>query len=138
MKCKEAKTLLYEYLTSALDADARVAVEHHLNECPRCSNWLGELQTTLRLLDVLKPPQLGPDSKEKILQKIEEELKRREADSDVRYSLREDSVRFSIAYPKEPATPEPPEKQKKYTSLVIGIAVGAAILLALILALKTC
>jgi predicted anti-sigma-YlaC factor YlaD len=57
--CQQVVELLTDYLEDALDADLRQDVERHLDACPECRLFLGQLTLSTSLLastdDVVSP-----------------------------------------------------------------------------------
>ncbi|MFN8080709.1 MAG: anti-sigma factor [Kineosporiaceae bacterium] len=49
VRCQELVELASDYLDGALSASAQRAVEHHLDGCPNCTNYLAQLRLTVEL-----------------------------------------------------------------------------------------
>lgn len=56
MNCQEALVLLSTYHDGELPADQRIALEVHLESCPRCAAELGELHRLSELASTLEDP----------------------------------------------------------------------------------
>jgi anti-sigma factor RsiW len=54
MSCREVVDLLTEYLEDALPAETRARVDAHLETCPDCTVYLGQLRTTIGVLGRLR------------------------------------------------------------------------------------
>jgi anti-sigma factor RsiW len=48
--CREFVEVLTDYLEGALDAPERADIERHIVICRGCSNYVGQMQTTIGLL----------------------------------------------------------------------------------------
>jgi hypothetical protein len=47
--CKQATSLILDYLTQELDSQTALAFEEHLNDCPDCVAFLNTYKKTLEL-----------------------------------------------------------------------------------------
>lgn len=53
MDCRDLVELVTDYLEGALDEASEALVRDHLQECVDCLRYLGQIQTTTRLLGSL-------------------------------------------------------------------------------------
>jgi anti-sigma factor RsiW len=62
MTCKELVELVTEYLEGALPPDERTRFETHLASCQGCTNYLAQMQQTIRLSGKLTEQTIPPDA----------------------------------------------------------------------------
>ncbi|NMN94006.1 anti-sigma factor [Nocardiaceae bacterium YC2-7] len=67
MSCQEIVELVTEYLDGVLDPETTARVEHHLELCPGCLNYVEQMRTTARILDASQPEPLDPVFRERLL-----------------------------------------------------------------------
>ena len=60
LSCQEIVELVTEYLEGTMDAELRVAFDHHLTECTGCANYLEQMEATIRLTGTIQPEALSP------------------------------------------------------------------------------
>jgi anti-sigma factor RsiW len=60
LSCQEIVELVTEYLEGTMDAGLRAAFEHHLTKCDGCSNYLEQIEATIRLSGTIRPEALSP------------------------------------------------------------------------------
>lgn len=58
MKCRRAKTLIFDFIDGYINDSDRVALEQHLGECPECDAMASGLKKSLDLLH--RAPQVQP------------------------------------------------------------------------------
>jgi len=66
--CQEVVELITDYLEGALLPEKRVLFEEHIADCPGCTNYMEQIQLTLRLLRNLAHEPVFPSTKEELLQ----------------------------------------------------------------------
>lgn len=59
--CREAVALMTSYLDGALDARDRDRLEHHLADCPHCTEYLAQLRVTIAVLGRVEPDELDEE-----------------------------------------------------------------------------
>jgi anti-sigma factor RsiW len=59
MKCRRARTLIFDFIDGLIGDSDRVKLEQHLGECPRCDREAQGLRKSLALLH--RAPQVKPD-----------------------------------------------------------------------------
>lgn len=67
MKCKDALPLIHEYLDGHLNAERRLELRSHLNDCPGCSGRMKSLEKAEALVKLLDRPQAPSDLSAKIM-----------------------------------------------------------------------
>ncbi len=77
MKCEEVKRFAHAFIDGEFDAGERVLIEDHLTECEECRRDLHALAIFRKaLVRKLGPPRLGAESRERITQRVRDELHR--------------------------------------------------------------
>jgi anti-sigma factor RsiW len=56
--CQEVVELVTDYLEGALSRRDRRRIEAHLADCPHCTEYLAQMQATIRLTGRLEPDDL--------------------------------------------------------------------------------
>ena len=72
MNCKTCQTALPDLLLDAA-SDKSAAVRAHVATCPECTRELGELQSTMSLLDQWLAPEVSPYFDQKLAIRLREE-----------------------------------------------------------------
>jgi anti-sigma factor RsiW len=62
--CREVVELVTDYLEGALSRDERRRFEAHLADCPHCTEYLAQIQATIRLTGRLEPDDLTAEMRE--------------------------------------------------------------------------
>ena len=65
--CREAVELMAAYLDGALSGPDRERLHAHLAECPHCSEYLSQLQTTIDALGRADPGALSDESLDELV-----------------------------------------------------------------------
>ena len=60
LSCQEIVELVTEYVEGTMDAGLRAAFELHLTKCDGCSNYLEQIEVTIRLSGTIRPEALSP------------------------------------------------------------------------------
>ena len=68
ISCQEIVELVTDYLEDALPRDERKAFEEHLAGCPNCTNYLDQMQETIRLTGRLTEEALEPQLRDSLLE----------------------------------------------------------------------
>jgi anti-sigma factor RsiW len=68
MSCKELVAVITEYLEGTMAAEDRLRFEAHLEECPYCVNYLGQMRATIEALGQLTEQSLAPDTRRDVLE----------------------------------------------------------------------
>lgn len=71
MKCHETQEYFYEYLTNRLEQSLCEKVAEHLKSCKTCQQELSEIQTTIKILDHERYPNVSPDFTDRVMTQIE-------------------------------------------------------------------
>jgi len=58
--CKEVVELVTDYLAGALSPGDRARLEHHLVDCPPCTEYLAQVRATMALARGLASPAVPP------------------------------------------------------------------------------
>ena len=66
--CKEMVELVSDYLENALSPKDRARFEEHLAQCDGCSNYLAQIEETIRLTGMLTEEQIPQEQKAKLLE----------------------------------------------------------------------
>jgi len=68
INCQELVELVTDYLEGALSpADLR-RVEEHLAGCGKCTEYLAQLEATIRVTGMLTPDDLSPEAERELLE----------------------------------------------------------------------
>ena len=59
--CQQVVELVTDYLEGALSRSDRRRFDAHLRKCPNCTNYLAQMQATIRATGSLHPDDLTPD-----------------------------------------------------------------------------
>ena len=60
--CREAVTLMTDYLDGALSDRDRRRLEGHLAECPHCSEYLAQIRATIEVAGHVEPEDLSAEA----------------------------------------------------------------------------
>jgi anti-sigma factor RsiW len=66
--CRDAIALMTDYLEGALSSRQLARLERHLAGCDGCDEYLRQIRATIGLLGGLQPEDLGPETREGIVQ----------------------------------------------------------------------
>jgi anti-sigma factor RsiW len=58
--CRQAVSLMTDYLDGALDQRDRDRLEAHLADCPHCSEYLAQMRATIAAAGRVEPDDLSP------------------------------------------------------------------------------
>lgn len=72
ISCQAVVELVTEYLDGALDPATTQLVEHHLELCPGCLNYVEQMRTTTRVVGQLKSESLDPAFRARLLDSFRE------------------------------------------------------------------
>ena len=67
LTCREVVELVTGYLEGDLASEDRARFEEHLSVCDGCTNYLGQMRTTLRATGMLTEEQIPEDQRDKLL-----------------------------------------------------------------------
>lgn len=67
LTCRELVELVTDYFEGALPVTERARFEAHLATCQGCTNYLEQMQQTVRLTGRLTEEQIAPEAKESLL-----------------------------------------------------------------------
>lgn len=67
MTCRELVELVTEYLEGALPSRERERVDAHLQKCGGCSEYMEQMQQTIRLTGQLREDDVPPEAREALL-----------------------------------------------------------------------
>ena len=62
--CQQAVEMVTDYLEDALERNDRYRFERHLSTCPHCTEYLAQVQETIRLAGRLTPADLSPEMRD--------------------------------------------------------------------------
>jgi anti-sigma factor RsiW len=60
--CRQAVALMSDYIDGALPERDRARLEHHLADCPHCTEYLAQLRATIAALGHADPGQLSDEA----------------------------------------------------------------------------
>ena len=66
--CRDAVALMAAYLDGSLSAADRERLHTHLAECPHCSEYLSQLQTTIEALGRADPAALSDEALDELVE----------------------------------------------------------------------
>ena len=61
LACQQVVELVTDYLEDAMSPSQRRRLEHHLDGCPHCTEYLAQMRETIRLTGRLTPEDLAPE-----------------------------------------------------------------------------
>jgi anti-sigma factor RsiW len=64
--CQQAVELVTDYLEGALRRSERRRFERHLARCPHCTEYLAQIQETIRLAGRVTPEDLTPQMQDEL------------------------------------------------------------------------
>jgi anti-sigma factor RsiW len=67
VSCQEVVELVTDYLEGRMGAADRLRVERHLELCDGCTEYVEQMRATIRLTGSLRPEDLDPDMRERLL-----------------------------------------------------------------------
>jgi anti-sigma factor RsiW len=62
--CRQAVTLVTDYLEGALSPRERRRLERHLRSCPNCSAYLEQIRVTIALTGGIEPEELTAEARD--------------------------------------------------------------------------
>ncbi len=68
LACQEIIELVTEFLDGRMDAGLRGAFEAHLSRCPHCTNYLEQIEATIRIAGTIEPDSLSPEFRAGLLE----------------------------------------------------------------------
>jgi len=60
LACQQVVELVTDYLEDAMSPSQRRRLEHHLDGCPHCTEYLAQMRETIRLAGRVTPEDLTP------------------------------------------------------------------------------
>jgi anti-sigma factor RsiW len=60
--CRQAVSLMTDYLDGALDQRARARLEAHLADCPHCREYLAQIRATIAAAGHVEPDDLSREA----------------------------------------------------------------------------
>lgn len=72
VQCREVVEVLTDYLEGVLPAEERVALEQHLLTCEGCTNFLGQLRTSIDLTGRVDQEQVPPRVMDAVLRMFQQ------------------------------------------------------------------
>jgi anti-sigma factor RsiW len=60
--CRQAVSLMTDYLDGALDQRERARLEAHLADCPHCREYLAQIRATIAAAGHVEPDDLSPEA----------------------------------------------------------------------------
>ena len=61
LPCQEIVELVTDYLEGAMDRELRAAFEAHLAGCPHCTDYLEQIEATIRIAGRIEAQDLSPE-----------------------------------------------------------------------------
>jgi len=74
LTCKEFLQELTDYLDSAVDAELRVKLERHINECPNCFVILDTTQRTIKVYKGVEPQPIPAEVHTRLMKAVERKM----------------------------------------------------------------
>ncbi len=68
LSCQELVELVTDYLEGALDASTERAFEQHIAGCDGCTEYVRQLESTIRATGMLRVVDLTPEAEETLLE----------------------------------------------------------------------
>jgi hypothetical protein len=67
LRCQEIVELVTEFLEGTMDSPLRTAFEAHLAKCDGCTEYLDEIEATIRVAGTIEPEALSPEFQARLL-----------------------------------------------------------------------
>ena len=74
LTCKEFLQELTDYLDSTVDAELRIKLERHINECPNCFVILDTTQKTIKVYKGMQEKELPADVEARLMKAVERKV----------------------------------------------------------------
>jgi anti-sigma factor (TIGR02949 family) len=74
LTCKEFLQELTDYLDSTVDAELRVKLERHINECPNCFVILDTTQKTIKVYKGLQAQEIPEEVRVRLMRAVERKM----------------------------------------------------------------
>jgi len=74
LTCKEFLQELTDYLDASVDAELRVKLERHINECPNCFVILDTTQKTIRVYKGMQEKEIPPEVEARLMKAVERKV----------------------------------------------------------------
>ena len=68
LSCRELVELVTDYLEGALDRRTRSRFERHISGCPHCTEYLEQIEATIRVAGTIEPEALSPQFQARLLE----------------------------------------------------------------------
>jgi anti-sigma factor RsiW len=66
--CRDAVSLVTDYLDGSLKRRQRRRFESHLKDCPNCSRYLEQIRVTIRLVGHVDPDELDQQARDELIE----------------------------------------------------------------------
>ena len=74
LTCKEFLQELTDYLDSTVDAELRLKLERHINECPNCFVILDTTQRTIKVYKGMQPQEIPQEVHVRLMKAVERKI----------------------------------------------------------------
>jgi len=74
LTCKEFLQELTDYLDSTVDAELRLKLERHINECPNCFVILDTTQKTIRVYKGMQEKEIPAEVEARLMKAVERKM----------------------------------------------------------------
>ncbi len=74
LTCKEFLQELTDYLDSNVDAELRLKLERHINECPNCFVILDTTQKTIKVYKGMQPQEIPNEVHVRLMKAVERKM----------------------------------------------------------------
>jgi len=74
LTCKEFLQELTDYLDSTVDAELRLKLERHINECPNCFVILDTTQRTIKVYKGMQPQEIPQEVHVRLMKAVERKM----------------------------------------------------------------
>jgi anti-sigma factor RsiW len=68
LRCQEIVELVTEFLEGTMDAPLRAAFDAHLAKCDGCTEYLDQIEATIRVAGTLEPEALSAEFQARLLE----------------------------------------------------------------------
>ena len=74
LTCREFLQELTDYLDASVDAELRIKLERHINECPNCFVILDTTQKTIRVYKGMQEKEIPPEVEARLMKAVERKI----------------------------------------------------------------
>jgi hypothetical protein len=72
LTCQEIVELVTDYVEGTMSPELRASFEYHLSKCDGCTNYVEQMETTIRLAGKIEAAELPPELRARLVEAFKE------------------------------------------------------------------